>query len=227
MRRLLAGLLVMLGLLAGVLAVSAFSTRREPAPPFGAEVSLTQARSAPSTPSAPLTRSTPSTPSGSQPAQPSLPTAAARVAFEPTRITLAALGIAAAVDPSFSVQGQLQPPVDPGRVGWWQGSRLANSTAGSTVLVGHVDSATAGLGALYRLSQVRPGMAIRLTAGREASAYRVVSLQYVTKSGGLPTSLFAAGGPARLVLITCGGSFDTATKSYRDNVIVTAAPVTG
>ena len=34
-------------------------------------------------------------------------------------------------------------------------------------------------------------------------------------------------GPARLVLITCGGPFVPALSSYRDNLVVVAVPTTG
>jgi len=36
--------------------------------------------------------------------------------------------------------------------------------------------------------------------------------------------LFARSGQPRLTLITCGGSFDAAGGSYRDNVVITAVP---
>jgi hypothetical protein len=35
--------------------------------------------------------------------------------------------------------------------------------------------------------------------------------------------VFARGGPPRLVVITCGGSFSS-REGYRDNLIVTALP---
>jgi hypothetical protein len=36
--------------------------------------------------------------------------------------------------------------------------------------------------------------------------------------------LFSGTGAPRLTLITCGGSFDAARRSYRENVVVTAVP---
>jgi hypothetical protein len=36
--------------------------------------------------------------------------------------------------------------------------------------------------------------------------------------------LFSPEGPHRLVLISCAGAFDPATRSYADNVAVTAVP---
>lgn len=44
------------------------------------------------------------------------------------------------------------------------------------------------------------------------------------KTDGLPADLFATAGAPRLVLITCGGTFDRAAASYLDNIVVFAAP---
>jgi hypothetical protein len=38
-------------------------------------------------------------------------------------------------------------------------------------------------------------------------------------------AIFAQAGAPRLVLATCGGQFDEQTKSYRDNIVVTATPM--
>jgi hypothetical protein len=40
----------------------------------------------------------------------------------------------------------------------------------------------------------------------------------------LPTDIYSRRGRPRLVLVTCGGPFDEATRHYRDNVVVTAVP---
>ena len=39
-----------------------------------------------------------------------------------------------------------------------------------------------------------------------------------------PTEVFSRTGRARLVLITCGGSFDSATGNYEDNIVAYAEP---
>jgi hypothetical protein len=54
-------------------------------------------------------------------------------------------------------------------------------------------------------------------------AYRVTARRELGKAA-LPADLFATGGPPRLVLVTCGGRFDPATRHYTDNVIVYAEP---
>ncbi len=52
----------------------------------------------------------------------------------------------------------------------------------------------------------------------------VESLDLYEKAA-LPTSdLFAREGAPALVIITCGGPFDSATGHYRDNVVAIARP---
>jgi hypothetical protein len=41
----------------------------------------------------------------------------------------------------------------------------------------------------------------------------------------LPTSVYSHAGPARLVLITCGGPVDAVSGHYRENIVVTAEPL--
>jgi len=52
----------------------------------------------------------------------------------------------AAVEPAITVDGELQVPTNVDHVGWWDGSAAAGDPFGSTVIAGHVDSATQGIG---------------------------------------------------------------------------------
>lgn len=123
--------------------------------------------------------------------------------------------------------GSLQVPNDPAHVGWWSRSAPAGAPAGSVVMDGHVDSRTGGPGALYRLAigDVRVGtdIVLRTAAGRRIT-YRVYAQQVYRKAGGLPAEIFASTNAPRLVLITCGGSFDFQRRSYDENVVVYARP---
>jgi hypothetical protein len=40
----------------------------------------------------------------------------------------------------------------------------------------------------------------------------------------MPTSIYSTAGRLQLVLVICGGPFETGTGRYRDNIVVTAAP---
>ncbi len=57
--------------------------------------------------------------------------------------------------------------------------------------------------------------------------YEVVGRRQYLKTRVPLGALFARTGAPRLTLITCGGSFDRATRSYLANVVVTAVPRAG
>ncbi|MFC5237018.1 class F sortase [Pseudonocardia zijingensis] len=121
-------------------------------------------------------------------------------------------------------EGALVVPEPPSTVGWWSPSALPGGAAGTTVLAGHVDSATGGLGALAVLRHVGEGEEVVLTgADGRSVGYRVSARRQYAKAE-LPPEVFAPGGPPRLVLITCGGAFDRRTRHYADNVVVFAEP---
>jgi len=135
------------------------------------------------------------------------------------------LKVDAPVDSVLSEGRVLHPPDDPVRVGWWMGSSLAGSDQGATVLVGHVDTAAAGPGALFRLTDLEPGAEIILyTADDTEVRYSVIARTEYPKTGDLPAELFRTSGAPKLTLITCGGEFDGANQTYADNIVVTAAP---
>ncbi len=228
-----------LSLLAGVvlLAVAVFGLSRDRSTPssFGAApLSAAPLTAVPSgaaptpAPVGPVVRP----PAGGSPARGAavaLPAAApaARPAGElavPVRLGLPSLRVHAAVQGVVTTGGVLGVPDDPARVGWWTGSVQPGSAAGSTVLDGHVDSAVSGAGALFGLAGLNAGDRVSVTDARGRDwTYRVYARQVYRKHQGLPAALFATTGPARLVLITCGGLFNAAARSYQDNIVVFAA----
>ena len=136
----------------------------------------------------------------------------------PKRVRLARLGVNAPVS-AVGIEtrsGALGIPSDIRRVGWWRDGAAPGDETGTILIAGHVDSAKDGAGAFYALRSARRGDVIRLDARR----YRVTSVRRVRKQA-LPSSIYRRTGPARLVLVTCGGPFDG--SHYRDNVIVTAS----
>jgi sortase (surface protein transpeptidase) len=59
--------------------------------------------------------------------------------------------------PAATVDGVLKVPENVQHVGWWDGSALAGEPFGSTVIAGHVDSATEGIGFFARLLRIKVG----------------------------------------------------------------------
>jgi hypothetical protein len=120
----------------------------------------------------------------------------------------------------------MQLPGDVRRVGWYRFGPAPGQPEGSAVLAGHVDSWDQGLGSLGRLRTVQPGDAVEVTdAAGATTRWQVVTRRLVAKPDLPLAELFARSGPARLVLLTCGGPFDERTRSYRDNLVVVAEPV--
>lgn len=146
--------------------------------------------------------------------------------FRPTSLRLPS-GAVVPVDPAgVDRAGVLAVPSDPSRVGWWTGGAMSGEPFGSVVVAGHVDSSTAGLGVMVEMLDVDIGARVVLRNGRQEQQYRIVSRTEVPRA-----RLTAEADPFRqdvehrLVLITCGGDFDEASRSYTHNVVVVAAPL--
>jgi hypothetical protein len=143
----------------------------------------------------------------------------------PTALAIPALRVKATVVPVDSSGEILGVPADPAQVGWWTGSALPGAASGSVVIDGHIDSAATGPGAFFQLADLHiDDLLIVTTTTGDRRTYAVTGRRTYHKADGLPPDLFATTGPPRLVLITCGGSFDRSTGSYSDNIVVFAAP---
>ena len=144
----------------------------------------------------------------------------------PVEVRIASVGIAAAVQAvGVDDRGYVVIPERVDTVGWYRFSAAPGSAAGSTVLVGHVDSAREEEGAFFRLRDVGRGdrVVLELAGGRRL-AYQVISRVQFPKDTVPLAELFGRDGRPRLTLITCGGSFDDGVGSYRDNIVITAVP---
>ncbi|MBG0561386.1 class F sortase [Actinoplanes aureus] len=185
--------------------------RSQPADDFGQPVVATLASSAPSAATVPIIDGR-------------LPTATATDA--PARLRIPALRLDAAVDAVGidAKTGEFAVPPSVDRVGWYRYGPGFAATAGSIVIAGHVDSAAAGEGAFFRLGSLGAGDVVTLTGpGERARTFEVVARERYRKTAIPLRKYFARDGAARLTLITCGGPFDSRTRHYRDNVVITAA----
>lgn len=144
----------------------------------------------------------------------------------PVHLRLPRLHVDAPVIPvSVGVDGLLGVPDDPRQLGWWNRSGRPGMPSGSIIIDGHVDSATLGRGALFHLREARPGDEVVLTnATGTSTRYTVVARRSYAKTSLPLAEVFASDVSPRLVLLTCGGRFDEATRHYADNVVVYAVP---
>jgi sortase (surface protein transpeptidase) len=144
----------------------------------------------------------------------------------PSRLTVPALGVDAAVDAvGVDPDGQMTIPAEVDRVGWYRFGPVPGG-GGSAVIAGHVDSRTQGLGAMAPLRETAVGDEVQVTdAAGATTRWRVVSRELISKQVLPLDRLFSRDGPPRLTLITCGGPFLPEFGSYRDNVVVVAEPI--
>jgi hypothetical protein len=143
----------------------------------------------------------------------------------PVRLRIPALQI----DTSLQELGRapdrtVEAPTDFGVAGWFTGGPRPGQ-AGPAVILGHVDSRR-GPGVFYPLAGVAPGTEVHVDrADGSTVTFRVTGVQTVAKDGFPTEQVYAPTLQPSLRLVTCGGPFDHAAGSYRDNVIVSADPV--
>ncbi|MFH9013819.1 class F sortase [Streptomyces sp. NPDC017943] len=144
----------------------------------------------------------------------------------PQRVDIPGLGVQApVVARGLDARGALDPPPfdQPGVVGWYAGG-AAPGARGTALMVGHVDTDSRPA-VFFRLSAMRPGQTIRVVrADARVAEFTVESVQVLTRDRFDAHQAYGSreSGRAELRLITCGGSFDRATRSYTANVVVSA-----
>ncbi|WP_372730017.1 class F sortase [Nocardioides sp.] len=145
----------------------------------------------------------------------------------PVRARLGSVDVDARVRPvGVQPDGQMQLPDDPRVLGWYRfGAAPGATMGGATVLAGHLDSRSFGLGPLVRLRDVAVDDTLTLTL-RDGRVRRYV-VRDVSRYDrqGLPEALFSRTGPERLHVITCSGEYDAENGGYQLNLVVTAVPV--
>ncbi|GAA3696161.1 hypothetical protein GCM10022204_10180 [Microlunatus aurantiacus] len=129
----------------------------------------------------------------------------------------------ARVEPVSTVDGELQVPKDVEHLGWWDGSSWLNDPFGSTVIAGHVDSATEGLGFFAQLLRVEKGQRVQVRgAAGQRQTFTITSVRTVAQNALADDSrALTQTGDHRLVLITCTGAYRPG-RGYESNLVVTA-----
>ncbi|MCK9922028.1 class F sortase [Frankia sp. AgPm24] len=212
----------------GVTGLAGWMTSRPPADvgSFDAGTSATGSPGTSVSPGATAAGQTSSPTPGPSQAAAAADQAALNAERRPTAVAIADEHIAAPVVTSLvDSGGALDVPRDPAIVGWWAGGAAPGSATGTVVLAGHVDY-DGRPGALFSLAELPTSSVVTVTsADGTTHRYQVVTRRHVAKTSLADTGVFRTDGPPRLALITCGGSFNRTTHSYRDNVIVLALPI--
>jgi sortase (surface protein transpeptidase) len=161
-------------------------------------------------------------PAPAQPADTFVSSTTYRTVALPVRLRIPALHVdspltALGVDPD----GSVQVPAGTSVAGWYdRGPRPGQP--GPAVILGHVDS-TRGPGIFFDLYRIRASSLVKVDRSDGSTVtFRITKVSRVAKTR-FPTDLvYAPTLDPTLRLVTCGGSFDHARGSYRDNVIAFA-----
>jgi len=140
----------------------------------------------------------------------------------PVRVSIPAIGVRSSlVRLGLATDGSTEVPVRYGQAGWFAQGTLPGET-GPAVIAGHLDSER-GPAVFYRLRDLRRGDTIQVDRADGVRLRFVVEerAQY-PKASFPPEAVFGPVPWATLRLVTCGGEFDRARRSYRDNVVVYA-----
>lgn len=162
-----------------------------------------------------------------RPADPELPQAANPLnRAVPQRIDIPGLGVQApVVGRGLDTRGAIDPPPydQAGVVGWYDAG-VTPGARGTALLVGHVDTETRPA-VFYKLSTLKAGAKVRvIRADGRVAEFTVDDVQVVRRDRFDAQRAYGVrqSGRAELRLITCGGPFDRASRSYTANVIVSA-----
>ena len=200
--------LVALTALTGVGLVGA-SFRETPRPPQPA------AEAAPNFATTPA----PATPT----AGPSEPAHLAR--SEPVTVTIKRIGVKAKImNLGVKADGTLEvPPLNRAELAGWYTRGPSPGEIGNAVIVGHVSTAAKGPAVFFELGALRPKDVISVARKDGSTAsFTVDGVKSYAKTA-FPTDLvYGPNDKPGLRLVTCGGEFDSAIRSYEDNVIVFA-----
>ena len=153
----------------------------------------------------------------------SLTAEASASAAVPVRVRVPSAGVDAALTGiGLDGSGTLVPPADDSVAGWYRAGP-APGEIGPAVLTGHVDSA-AGPAVFFRLRDVAVGDAVLVERADGTTArFTVTRVARYPKDAFPAAAVYAPTPGAELRLITCGGTFDRAARSYLDNVVIYAS----
>jgi hypothetical protein len=138
----------------------------------------------------------------------------------PVALTIPSIGVQTPlIRLGLTASGALQVPPTASVAGWFTGSPRPGAI-GSAVIAGHIDSYE-GPGVFFRLAQLRPGDRVYVRrADGTLAVFLVTSVRMYPKDRFPSSSVYGPAPDPELRLITCGGTFDYALRSYLSNVVV-------
>ncbi|WP_018351430.1 class F sortase [Longispora albida] len=144
---------------------------------------------------------------------------------EPVRIDIPGIDVRAPVTPTgVDEDGEIEvPPVYSSHLTGWYRHGAAPGELGPAVITGHVDSDRVGPAVFFRLGSLQPGALIRVVRkDNQVAEFRVDGVASFEKDEFPAERVYGPLPYAGLRLVTCGGAYDKARKTYLSNVIVFA-----
>lgn len=141
----------------------------------------------------------------------------------PTQIDIPTIGVHAHVqEVGKKADGSMATPTNFSDVGWYSlGSKPGEE--GSAVVAGHVNNARTTSGVFEHLSDMSVGDYITLSdKDGKTLLYRVREVAQYTTNEAPADQIFTTAGPTQLVLVTCGGDWDTAAHAFDKRFVVYA-----
>lgn len=140
----------------------------------------------------------------------------------PVRVAIPALRVSAPTVPlGLAADGAMEVPENATDIGWFTRAPTPGAL-GPAVLAAHVNW-KGEKGSFFDLARLRPGAEITVErADGSTATFTVTRVEQHPKDDFPSEAVYGSTDHAALRLITCGGDFDQARRSYRDNVIAYA-----
>jgi len=139
----------------------------------------------------------------------------------PVRLQIGAIGVdSALMHLGLRADGSMEVPPSAFPAGWYTGGPTPGEQ-GPAIIAGHIDMK--GPGVFYKLHDVKPGDQITVTrADGSKPVFRVTRVTQFPKNRFPTTLVYGNIDHAGLRLITCGGSYNSRTGHYEDNLVAFA-----
>lgn len=147
-------------------------------------------------------------------------------ASPPVSVSIPDIGVTSPVNPvGLNPDGTLEVPA-PGplydQAAWYRDSPTPGEL-GPSIIIGHIDSAANGPSVFFDLGKLTPGKNVTVKrADGVTTTFRIDAVRTFQKDAFPTQQVYATGNRSELRLITCGGPFDSAAGSYKDNTVVFA-----
>jgi sortase (surface protein transpeptidase) len=157
------------------------------------------------------------------PAPPSVPVTVPFKGLRPTSVKIPKIGAESSLAVAVKTDGSISVPSvhTPMQAAWYKLSPVPGDV-GPAVVLGHVDGDKKP-GIFFRLKNLVPGDEVDIdrSDGRKLK-FVVDRVTQVPKETFPRDAVYGNSDKPELRLITCGGAFDHAAHSYRDNIVVYA-----